>query len=68
MKFMADHLTVYFSYFCFCFHLHINIGAGTLAGTQGERQASLLELQLAETQGTEFGKVVLKLTPTKTLM
>lgn len=40
------------------------LGAGTLAGTQGERQPSQLELQLAQTQGVEFGKLVLKLTPT----
>ncbi|CAF0857102.1 unnamed protein product [Adineta steineri] len=37
-------------------------GAGTLAGTKGERQPSQLELQLAQTQGNEFGKLVLKLT------
>lgn len=39
----------------------MNLGAGTVAGTQGERQPSHLELQIAQTQGTEFGKVVLKL-------
>ncbi|CAF1213188.1 unnamed protein product [Rotaria sp. Silwood1] len=36
-------------------------GAGTLAGTQGERQVSQLELQVAHTQGMEFGKIVSKL-------
>ena len=41
-------------------------GAGTLAGRQGERQVSQLELQIAETQGIEFGKTVLKLISTPT--
>ncbi|UJR30310.1 hypothetical protein I4U23_017847 [Adineta vaga] len=41
-------------------------GAGTLAGRQGERQVSQLELQIAETQGIEFGKTVLKLISTRT--
>jgi len=36
-------------------------GAGTYAGLQGERQPTPLELQLCETQGSEFGKVVKKL-------
>ncbi|CAF3321310.1 unnamed protein product [Rotaria sp. Silwood2] len=36
-------------------------GAGTLAGTKGERQPSQLELQVAETQGSEFGKFLSKL-------
>jgi len=35
-------------------------GAGTLAG-DGSRQPSALELQLAQTQGHQFGKVVRKL-------
>ncbi|CAF3325611.1 unnamed protein product [Rotaria socialis] len=39
-------------------------GAGTLAGTKGERQVSQLEHQLAHVQGIEFGKVVLKLSST----
>jgi hypothetical protein len=39
-----------------------------LAGAQGERQASQLELQVAQTQGIEFGKLVLKLTSTPTHM
>ncbi|CAF2962103.1 unnamed protein product [Rotaria sp. Silwood2] len=45
----------------------INLGAGTIAGTQGERRVSQLELQIAQTQGIEFGKIVSKLksTPTK---
>jgi hypothetical protein len=33
-----------------------------LAGAQGERQASQIELQIAQTQGLEFGKLVLRLT------
>jgi len=37
------------------------LGAGTLAGTRGERQPSQLELQLARTQGTEFSNLVLRL-------
>jgi len=62
---MVDHLTVcFFLLFLFLFSLNINLGAGTLAGTQGERQPSQLELQLAQTQGIEFGKIVLKLTST----
>jgi NAD(P)H dehydrogenase (quinone) len=52
----------------FLFTLNINVGAGTLAGTQGERQASQLELQLAQTQGLEFGKLVLRLTASSTNM
>ncbi|CAF3629920.1 unnamed protein product [Rotaria socialis] len=36
-------------------------GSGTLAG-DGSRQPTRLELQLAQTQGNEFGKVVIKLT------
>ncbi|CAF1482990.1 unnamed protein product [Adineta ricciae] len=39
-------------------------GAGTLAGEQGERHPSELELQIAQTQGIEFGKLVLKLIST----
>jgi len=55
-----------FSSLLFLFLLNIILGAGTLAGTQGERQVSQLELQLAQTQGMEFGKLVLKLTSTPT--
>ncbi len=65
MKFMVDHLTVCFFFFLlFIFLLNITSGAGTLAGTHWERQASQLELQVAQTQGMEFGKLVLKLTST----
>jgi NAD(P)H dehydrogenase (quinone) len=52
----------------FLFPLNISLGAGTLAGTQGERQVSQLEHQLAQTQGIEFGKLVLRLTSTPTHM
>lgn len=45
------------------FNIAMISGAGTLAGSQGERQPSPLELQLAETQGHEFAKIVQKLTP-----
>ncbi|CAF0943312.1 unnamed protein product [Rotaria sordida] len=41
-------------------------GAGTLAGTQGERRVSQLELKIAQTQGIEFGKIVSKLKSTPT--
>ncbi len=53
-----------FLFLLFIFLLNITSGAGTLAGTRGERQTSQLELQVAQTQGFEFGKLVLKLTPT----
>jgi len=33
-------------------------GAGTIAGSDGSRQVTPLELQIAETQGEEFAKVV----------
>ncbi|GME83330.1 unnamed protein product [Ambrosiozyma monospora] len=36
-------------------------GAGTIAGADGSRQPSELELRIAKVQGTEFAKVVKKL-------
>ena len=33
-------------------------GAGTIAGSDGSRQPSQLELEVAETQGQEFGQLM----------
>ena len=63
---MVDHLTVCLISSRFCLMVNTDLGAGTLAGTKGERQPSELELQIAQTQGAEFGKLVLKLNSTTT--
>lgn len=36
------------------------MGAGTIAGPDGSRKPSELELKIAKTQGSEFSKVVNK--------
>ena len=46
-------------------HRRSLLGAGTLAGTRGERQPSPLELQLAEGQGTDFARLVRRLAPSR---
>ena len=67
MKFMVDHHMVWFFFFVLLLiKKGFNSGAGTLAGTQGERKMSQLELQVAQTQGLEFGKLVLRLTGSST--